>query len=128
MTTPEIIEKLADLKAEKAEAQARLDDVEASETFFKQLLQDSMIESGSRRTEAYSGYYATRVQSHRKYVNVADAKEWLEANPDVPTDSLYKFNDAAYKTLAEKHLKTTGERLPGIQVQDYEYVTIKEEK
>ena len=108
------LDKLAPLKAE-------LDELKT------EILAD-MQSVGSKRTESFSGYFAVR--AIRQTVSVVDSqavKVWLEMN-EFYVDDYMKLDETRVKALADEKLHATGEIVPGIAVDETEYITLRSEK
>lgn len=86
-----------------------------------------MQATGSKRTEAYKGYFAVRAE--RTTTSITDAQSLLDyiEEQGFDTSEYLKIDDARAKALAESTLKETGEIVPGVVFDSTEYLSIKKE-
>lgn len=67
----------------------------------------------------------------RPVINIYDERaaiDWLENQPDIETDLYIGLRKAAFDGLVRTAIKSTGEIVPGTEIENNEYLTIKEVK
>lgn len=94
----------------------------------KSLLMGYMRATGSKRTEGVDGYFVVRQTKSTPYVNNPDEVQvWLLEN-NFNLEEYQKLDDKRVLMTAEAMLKETGEVMPGIEVEETEYLSIREDK
>ena len=73
-------------------------------------------------------FTATRAKRQLRYVDQQTAIDYIEAQDDLDIDRFMALNDKKYLNLAETAFKEAGELLPGITVDETEYLTVRENK
>lgn len=120
--------RIAEIKRELAPLEAQLRPLNEELEYLKLLVQQHMVQTRSKRTEAVNGFYAVRTE--RKSYNIEDqmaVSDYLEKH-DFDLAEYYTLDAARVKAVAESTIKETGEIIPGVHVGTTEYVSIKEAK
>lgn len=90
---------------------------------------DAKLRSEGLRS-AKNDYYIASITS-KPLIKITDERaaiNWLERQPDIETDLYIGLKKTAFDGLVKAALKTDGEVVPGTELENNEYLTIKEVK
>lgn len=121
----ELLETIADIQTQLKPVEATYKALQEQLDQAKYKLMVVMKEAGSARSTAVKGYYGV-IATRRSY-KVADPEkvvDWLNTN-NFNVGNYLKFDTVLLKGLAETALKTQGEYITGLELQETPYVSIK---
>lgn len=117
-----LLTKYAQVRSQKRKLEDEL-------SIISQQIQAELIRDGLKSIATADGkYVATRAKRQLKYVDQTTALDYLWHREDLDPESFMQLNDKKFINFAETELKQTGELIPGISVDETEYVVVRENK
>lgn len=128
MTIPELMEKLGSARRASKDVYDAYKAAKELEDGLRAEL-DTKLRSEGLRSAKNDDYIASITS--KPLVKITDERaaiNWLERQPDIETDLYIGLKKAAFDGLVKAALKTDGEVVPGTELENNEYLTIKEVK